>query len=108
MVEGHRRTDVPWRLNARAFTAMTGVGAVPAVHRQESRRHLALGTPGRRRTGRRDETSRNVVRSDIEACSYAGLVDHCTSAASLGALLISTTGAMDASDFDPTRILYDD
>lgn len=60
MVEGHRWTDMPRRLYACASAEKTGPGALPAGHRQGSRRHLAFGQPSQHRIVRRDETGRNV------------------------------------------------
>lgn len=61
MVEGHGATDIPWRLNACAYAAMAGAGTLPASHRQRSRPRTAFEQCGRHRTGRRDETGRNVT-----------------------------------------------
>ena len=61
MVEGRRRTDIPWSLNARAAAAMTGTSALSAGGRQRSRRRLLFGQSGQRRIERRDETSISVV-----------------------------------------------
>ena len=45
MVEGHRSTHMPWRLNERASSGKTGTGTLPAGHRERSRRHLGFATP---------------------------------------------------------------
>ena len=74
MVEGHGRTDTPRKLNARASGAMTGAGALPAAHRQGSRRRLAFGTPGRHRIRRRDETGRYMTQSEAIAASDSNLM----------------------------------
>ena len=58
MVEGHRRPNMPWKLTARASTAMTGASALPAGHRWRSRPFLAFRRHGLHRTGCRHETGR--------------------------------------------------
>jgi hypothetical protein len=50
---------------------MTAPGNRPAGRRQGSGRHLAFGTPGKHRTGRRDETGRNTVERPTTANARA-------------------------------------
>lgn len=61
MVEGHRRSDMPWRLDASASATKTGPGLLPAGQRHGTLPHLAFGTLARNRTGRSDKTSRNAL-----------------------------------------------
>ena len=61
MVEGHRRTDEPRSLNARASAAKTG-GSVRFVQRtEESRSGLGLRRSDRPRPARYDRINRNVI-----------------------------------------------
>lgn len=86
MLEGHSRTDMPRRLNSRAYAAKTDDGVLPACHRPGRRLRLAFGPFGRHRIGIRDETGSNVAPRDIEARSHGGLIDNCRTPVSLGAL----------------------
>lgn len=95
-------------LDPRACDTMTDVCTNLSTRHRESNKKADLGNLNALRPSQRDRTGRNVARGNIEARSRTGLVNHCKTPASFGALLISTTGAIDDSDFDPTRFLYDD
>ena len=60
MVEGHRRTDEPPSLHARASAAMTGGGTRSFERTGEPRPGLGLRRSARPRPARYDRTSRNV------------------------------------------------
>ena len=108
MVEGHRRTDEPRSMNARASAAKTGSGARSVQRTEESRSGLGLRRSGRPRPARYERTSRNVFERHMAALSGTGQVDYCGTPTSLGSPLITGSGATDASDLEPSRSRYDD
>ena len=60
MGERHRRTDMPWDLNARASAAKTGGAARYMERTRESRPSLGLRRLDRKRSASYDRTSRNM------------------------------------------------
>ena len=61
MAEGHRRTDMPWSLNAPAFTAKTGGATRSFEQSEESSPGLGFRRSSRPRPARYDRTSRNMI-----------------------------------------------
>ena len=61
MVEGHRRTDEPPSLHARASAAMTGGGTRSFERTGEPRPGLGLRRSARPRPPRYDRTGRNMT-----------------------------------------------
>ena len=57
----HRRTDMPWNLNARASAAKTGGGARYFQRTAESRHGLGLQRSARSRPARSERTGRNAI-----------------------------------------------
>ena len=60
MVKGHRRTDMPWSLNAPASGAKTGVATHSFERTGESRPGLGLRRSDGLRSARYDRTCRNM------------------------------------------------
>ena len=108
MVEGHRRTDEPPSLHARASAAMTG-GATRSFERTgESRPDLGLQRPAEPRPARCGRTRRNAFQGHTAAFFCARQVEHCRPRRSLAFTFITTRDVFDSLDLDFSWFRYQD
>ena len=106
--QGQARTKGAWMLKPDAFGAMTAILDVPAQRRRKPRGHNGLTGDCRHRDPQDGKSSRNAFESHMAALSRAGQVGYCRTPTSLRPPLIATSGAMDASDLESSRLRYDD
>ena len=106
--QGQARPGMPGTLNPGGFGAMTAILDVPAQRRRKPRGHNGLTGDCRHRDPQDGKSSRNAFESHMAALSRAGQVGYCRTPTSLRPPLIATSGAMDASDLESSRLRYDD
>lgn len=95
-------------LNSGAYATMTGENLCSMQGWREARLSKAMRQPGLGQSSLPDKTSRNVFESHMAALSRAGQVGYYRTPTSLRPPLIATSGAMDASDLESSRLRYDD
>ena len=106
MVEGHRRTDMPWSLNAPASGRKTGAASHSFERTGESRPGLGLRQSARPQPAHYNRTSRNVTDGKKFRLSGIDQVGAGRVPVRNWFRLIETNNAMDASDLNSRRLLF--